>query len=257
MTILIISGVIFTYFTLLFFLAQYLHNNSIVDLAWGIGFVLVAITGYFIMPQKTTASTIVLVLVTVWGVRLFLHLAKRNIGKPEDYRYVNMRKRWGHHFAKLKAYLNVFVLQGVLLLVVSMPILFVMTSSTDEFYWWNGLGIVIWGVGFTFETIGDAQLTNFKKNGSNHGKLLTTGLWSVTRHPNYFGEALSWWGIFLITLNELRNSWGIIGPLTITLLLLFVSGVPLLEKKYKDRPDFIAYANKTPKFVPFFGKKGL
>lgn len=257
MTILIISGVIFTYFTLLFFLAQYLHNNSIVDLAWGIGFVLVAITGYFIMPQKTTASTIVLVLVTVWGVRLFLHLAKRNIGKPEDYRYVNMRKRWGHHFAKLKAYLNVFVLQGVLLLVVSMPILFVMTSSTDEFYWWNGLGIVIWGVGFAFETIGDAQLTNFKKNGSNHGKLLTTGLWSVTRHPNYFGEALSWWGIFLITLTELRNSWGIIGPLTITLLLLFVSGVPLLEKKYKDRPDFIAYANKTPKFVPFFGKKGL
>lgn len=257
MTILIISGVIFTYFTLLFFLAQYLHNNSIVDLAWGIGFVLVAITGYFIMPQKTTASTIVLVLVTVWGGRLFLHLAKRNIGKPEDYRYVNMRKRWGDHFAKLKAYLNVFVLQGVLLLVVSMPILFVMTSSTDEFYWWNGLGIVIWGVGFAFETIGDAQLTNFKKNGSNHGKLLTTGLWSVTRHPNYFGEALSWWGIFLITLNELRNSWGIIGPLTITLLLLFVSGVPLLEKKYKDRPDFIAYANKTPKFVPFFGKKGL
>ncbi|OTN90265.1 hypothetical protein A5819_002764 [Enterococcus sp. 7E2_DIV0204] len=257
MTILIISGVIFTYFTLLFFLAQYLHNNSIVDLAWGMGFVLVAITGYFIMPQKTTASTIVLVLVTVWGLRLFFHLAKRNIGKPEDYRYVNMRKRWGHHFAKLKAYLNVFVLQGVLLLVVSMPILFVMTSSTDAFYWWNGLGIVIWGVGFAFETIGDTQLTNFKKNGSNQGKLLTTGLWSITRHPNYFGEALSWWGIFLVTLSELRNSWGLIGPLTITLLLLFVSGVPLLEKKYKDRPDFIAYADKTPKFVPFFGKKGL
>ncbi|EOL43241.1 DUF1295 domain-containing protein [Enterococcus caccae] len=257
MTIWIISSVIFIYFTLLFFLAQYLHNNSIVDLAWGIGFVLVAITGYIAMPEKTTVSTTVLILVTIWGLRLFFHLAKRNIGKPEDYRYVNMRKRWGNHFAKLKAYLNVFVLQGVLLLVVSLPILFVMTSSVDLFYWWNGVGVIVWLLGFAYETIGDAQLTKFKKKGNNHGKLLTTGLWATTRHPNYFGEALSWWGIFLISLNDTRNVWGIIGPVTITLLLLFVSGVPLLEKKYKDRPDFIAYANKTPKFVPFIGKKGL
>ncbi|MGX7262762.1 DUF1295 domain-containing protein [Enterococcus crotali] len=257
MSIWIISGVIFVYFTLLFFLAQYLHNNSIVDLAWGIGFVLVAVTGYLIMPEKTTVSTIILVLVTIWGVRLFLHLAKRNIGKPEDYRYVNMRKRWGNHLARLKAYLNVFVLQGVLLLIVSMPILLVMTRPVNDFYWWNGLGVVVWIVGFGYETVGDYELTKFKQISSNQGKLLTTGLWSTTRHPNYFGEALSWWGIFLISLNDTRNIWGIIGPVVITLLLLFVSGVPLLEKKYKDRPDFVAYANKTPKFVPFIGKKGL
>lgn len=257
MTIWIISCVLFVYFTALFFLAQYLHNNSIVDLAWGIGFVLVALTGYLVMPNKTTVSTIILLLVTIWGLRLFFHLAKRNIGKPEDYRYVNMRKRWGKHWAKLKAYLNVFVLQGVLLMIVSMPILLVMTSSVNEFYWWNGLGIVVWLVGFGYETIGDYELTKFKKEGHNHGKLLTTGLWSTTRHPNYFGEALGWWGIFLVSLNDTRNIWGIIGPVTITLLLLFVSGVPLLEKKYKDRPDFIAYAKKTPKFVPFIGKKGL
>ncbi|OJG75956.1 hypothetical protein RV12_GL000295 [Enterococcus quebecensis] len=248
---------IFVYFTALFFLAQYLHNNSIVDLAWGIGFVIVAVTGYLVTPDKTKVSTIVLSLVTIWGIRLFWHLAKRNIGKPEDYRYVNMRKRWGTHWVKLKAYLNVFFLQGVLLLIVSMPILFVMTSSVNDFYWWNALGIVIWVVGFGFETIGDYQLTQFKKDRSNHGKLLTTGLWSVTRHPNYFGEAVSWWGIFLISLNETRNIWGVIGPITITMLLLFVSGVPLLEKKYKDRPDFIVYANKTSKFFPFIGKKGL
>lgn len=257
MSVWIISGVIFIYFTLLFFLAQYLQNNSIVDLAWGIGFVLVAITGYLIMPTKTTVSTIILVLVTIWGVRLFFHLAKRNIGKPEDYRYVNMRKRWGDHWPRLKAYLNVFVLQGVLLFVVSMPILLVMTSSVNTFYWWNGLGVVIWLVGFGYETVGDYELTKFKKIKSNQGKLLTSGLWSTTRHPNYFGEALSWWGIFLISLNDTRNIWGIIGPMTITLLLLFVSGVPLLEKKYRDRPDFVAYAHKTPKFVPFIGKKRL
>ncbi|OJG98139.1 hypothetical protein RV18_GL003456 [Enterococcus termitis] len=245
------------YFTLLFFWAQYLKNNSIVDLAWGIGFVIVGWTGYLIMPAKTRVSTIIVLLVTIWGVRLFIHLAKRNIGKPEDYRYVNMRKRWGTHFAKLKAYLNVFVLQGVLLLVVSLPILLVVTGSSDKFNWWNGLGIVVWLIGFGFEVVGDYELTKFKRNKNNKGKLLTTGVWSLTRHPNYFGEALSWWGIFLISLNQTRNIWGFIGPLTITLLLLFVSGVPLLEKKYKDRPDFLAYAAKTPKFVPFIGKKGL
>ncbi|MGP5431483.1 DUF1295 domain-containing protein [Enterococcus malodoratus] len=247
---------LFVYFTALFFLAQKLHNNSIVDMAWGLGFVIVAVTGYLLMPEKTMAATFVLLLVTIWGLRLFFHLAKRNIGKPEDYRYVNMRKRWGNHFAKLKAYLNVFVLQGVLLSIVALPIFFVTTGSEKAFHWWNWLGVIVWLVGFGFETIGDYQLTVFKRQ-AEKGELLTTGLWSLTRHPNYFGEALSWWGIFLISLNEMRNFWGIIGPIVITLLLLFVSGVPLLEKKNKEKPGYRAYAKQTPKFVPFIGKKGL
>ncbi|MGO2638390.1 MAG: DUF1295 domain-containing protein [Enterococcus viikkiensis] len=253
----IILIILFLYFTVLFFIAQTLHNNSIVDIAWGIGFVLVAVTGFLLMPEKTTAAFWVLGLVTIWGLRLFFHLAKRNIGKPEDYRYVNMRKRWGNHFAKLKAFLNVFVLQGVLLSIVALPIFLTMTSSNDAFHWWNSLGILVWLVGFGFETIGDYRLTLFKKNSNNQGKLLTTGLWSLTRHPNYFGEALSWWGIFLISLTQWRNLWGIIGPVTITLLLLFVSGVPLLEKKNRKKAGYREYANQTPKFLPFFGKKGL
>lgn len=257
MTVGIIAIVLVCYFTGLFFWAQYLKNNSIVDIAWGLGFVILAVTGYFVMPEPTMASKVTLVLVSVWGLRLAGHLAKRNIGKGEDYRYVNMRKRWGNHYAKLKAYLNVFVLQGVLLMIVSLPILFVMTGTSDSFSWWNYLGIAIWVLGFGYEVIGDYQLTKFKKNQANKGKLLTSGLWSTTRHPNYFGEALLWWGIFLVTLNEGRNLWGIIGPLVITFLLLVVSGVPLLEKKYKERPDFKVYATKTAKFVPFIGKKGL
>lgn len=248
--------ILFVYFTVLFFIAQALHNNSIVDLAWGIGFVIVAVTGYLLMPEKTLAAAIVVLLVTIWGLRLFFHLAKRNIGKPEDYRYVNMRKRWGKRLAKLKAYLNVFVLQGVLLCIVALPIFFVVTSPTKNFYWWNAIGILIWLIGFAFETIGDYQLALFKRH-AQKGQLLTTGLWSVTRHPNYFGEALSWWGIFLITLNQGRNFWGIIGPIVITLLLLFVSGVPLLEKKNREKSGYKEYANETPKFLPFIGKKGL
>lgn len=257
MTIGTIALVLAIYFTGLFFWAQYLKNNSIVDIAWGLGFVLVAITGYLRMSEPTLVSKITLLLVSVWGLRLSLHLAKRNIGKGEDYRYVNMRKRWGTHHAKLKAYLNVFVLQGVLLMIVSLPILLVMTGSKDHFYWWNGLGMGVWLLGFVYEVVGDYQLSQFKKEPRNKGQLLTTGLWSTTRHPNYFGEAFLWWGLFLVTLNEGRQLWGAIGPLVITLLLLFVSGVPLLEKKYQERPDFKVYAAKTAKFVPFIGKKGL
>lgn len=257
MSIAIITIVLCIYFTGLFALAQYLKDNSIVDIAWGFGFVIVAVTGYLVMPEPTRVSQLTVLFVSIWGGRLALHLAKRNIGKGEDFRYVNMRKRWGTHFAKLKAFLNVFVLQGVLLMIVSMPILFVMTGTSNQFYWWNAVGILFWIIGFAYEVIGDYQLAQFKKNPNNKGKLLTTGLWSTTRHPNYFGEAFLWWGIFLVTLNEGRNAWGIIGPIVITLLLLFVSGVPLLEKKYEQRADFKIYAKKTAMFVPFIGKKGL
>ena len=249
--------VVCIYFIALFLLAQVLGDNSIVDIAWGLGFIVVAGTGFLVNQNATPASVITLILVVIWGLRLAIHLGKRNIGKGEDYRYVNMRKRWGSKYARLKAFLNVFVLQGVLLMIVSLPILLVNTGTSTVVGWWTILGIILWVIGFGYEVIGDYQLAQFKKNPVNKGKLLTTGLWSTTRHPNYFGEALSWWGVFLVTLNESRNMWGIIGPIVITLLLLFVSGVPLLEKKYKNRPDFKVYAEKTAKFVPFIGKKGL
>ncbi|WP_430536590.1 DUF1295 domain-containing protein [Listeria rocourtiae] len=243
------------YFTILFLWAQKLQNNSIVDLAWGPGFVIVAVYTYFFGGEMTLQGLIVTIFVFIWGMRLFLHLAKRNIGKPEDYRYVNMRQRWGVRFVKLKAYLNVFVLQGVLLYIISLPILLVNTTSAGALEWWNFVGIIIWVIGFFFEVVGDEQLRRFKKNPENKGKLIMTGLWKYTRHPNYFGEALSWWGIFLVSITGVVSLWGIIGPIIITLLLLFVSGVPLLEKKYKDRPDFQAYAKRTSKFIPSIPKK--
>ena len=253
----IVILVVCIYFIALFLLAQVLADNSIVDIAWGLGFIVVAGTGFLVNQNATPVSVITLILVVIWGLRLAIHQGKRNLGKGEDYRYVNMRKRWGSKYARLKAFLNVFVLQGVLLMIVSLPILLVNTGTSTVVGWWTILGIILWVLGFGYEVIGDYQLAQFKKNPENKGKLLTTGLWSTTRHPNYFGEALAWWGVFLVTLNESRNMWGINGPIVITLLLLFVSGVPLLEKKYKDRPDFKAYAKKTAKFVPFIGKKGV
>jgi len=242
------------YFTVIFVIAQIAENNSLIDLAWGPGFIVVAGVGYFLMPVKTPVALIITILITIWGGRLFVHLADRNIGKPEDFRYVAMRQGWGKH-PRIRAYLRVFMLQGVLLYLVSIPILLTVTNSSQEIYWWNLFGIFIWFFGFYFEVVGDWQLARFKKNPENQGTLLTTGLWAQTRHPNYFGEAVSWWGIFLVTVNTPRGLIGVIGPLLITGLLLFVSGVPLLEKKYESRADFKEYASKTPKFVPWIGKK--
>ena len=127
----------------------------------------------------------------------------------------------------------------------------------SQIFWWQILGVLVWLIGFVFEVLGDWQLEQFKKNKENKGKLLTSGLWSVTRHPNYFGESACWWGIFLIAFTDISDLWLIVSPLLITGLLLFVSGVPLLERKYKARKDFQAYAQVTPKFFPFIGKKGL
>lgn len=253
----LVAGVLFVYFVIWFIISKVKQKYSLVDIAWGGGFVVVAWTGFLATLSMTIQNITILILVTLWGVRLFWHLARRNWNKPEDYRYVNMRKRWGRKLVNLKAFLNVFVLQGVLLFIIALPITHTFANETADFHWWQVVGIVLWVIGFIFEVGGDSQLENFKKNPANKGKLLTTGFWAVTRHPNYFGEALSWWGVFLVAFTGLTASWLIISPVVITLLLLFVSGVPLLEKKYQDREDFKQYANKTSKFFPIIGKKGL
>lgn len=253
----IVALALLVYFVLWFIISKIKGKYSLVDIAWGGGFVVVAWTGFLTTFSVTMQSLTILILVTLWGVRLFWHLARRNWNKPEDYRYVNMRKRWGTTLVNLKAFLNVFVLQGVLLFIIALPITHTFANESAEFIWWQIAGIVIWIIGFVFEVGGDLQLENFKKNPANKGKLLTTGFWSVTRHPNYFGEALSWWGVFLVAFTQITDLWLITSPVVITLLLLFVSGVPLLEKKYQDREDFQNYAKKTSKFFPFIGKKGL
>lgn len=257
MNVFTIPIILLIYFTIIFVIAQILKNNSIIDLAWGPGFIVVAVSAYLMNDIRSLTATTILILVSLWGLRLFYHLAKRNVGKPEDFRYVDMRKRWGNHFPHLKAYLHVFLLQAVLLYIVSLPIQLVNLNDTNTVYWWNYIGILIWLFGIAFEAVGDYQLKQFISNPANKGKLMDQGLWSTTRHPNYFGEATLWWGIYLISITSVYNVLGIVGPLTITLLLLFVSGVPLLEKKYKDREDFKTYAQKTSKFVPWIGKKGL
>ncbi len=249
-----VAIVIFIYFNIVFILGQILKNNSIVDSFWGPGFLVVALFTFFTTKYMGLRTIIITSLVALWSVRLFFHITVRNWGKPEDFRYVNFRKKWGTSFALLKAYLHVYMLQAVLLFIVSLPIIASNNSPDQSLSWLSYLGIAIWIIGYFFEVVGDKQLKDFLSKPENKGKLMTSGLWAYTRHPNYFGEATMWWGIFLIAITNLSGVWIIISPIVITLLLLFVSGVPMLEKKYKDRPDFIEYSKHTPKFFPWFPK---
>lgn len=243
------------YFSIVFILAQILRNNSIVDSFWGPGFFVVAAYTFLVSQNRGMKSILVTALVTIWAFRLFTHITIRNWNKPEDYRYQNMRKRWGNSFPVVKAYVNVFLLQGILLYIIALTIMSANSTDIQSLNLLNTFGLILWVIGFYFESVGDKQLKDFKSRPENKGKIMTEGLWSYTRHPNYFGEATMWWGVFLITISNLSQIWLVVSPLLITLLLLFVSGVPLLEKKYKDREDFKEYSKRTNKFFPWFPKK--
>ncbi|MCF7920813.1 MAG: DUF1295 domain-containing protein [Candidatus Cloacimonetes bacterium] len=246
--------VIFAYMTLGWFIAQIRKDNSIADIFWGFGFIVVALSSLFCSGYFTPRSIIIALLVMIWGLRLTIHIGGRNWDKREDFRYQEMRRRWGK-WQVLRAFTDVFVLQGALLYLVGLNIMLVNTSADTGFYVINLLGLAIWLLGFLFEIIGDAQLKSFISKPENKGKLLTTGLWSWTRHPNYFGEATLWWGIAVIAYGSYKGWLLLVSPLVITLLLLFVSGVPLLEKKYAGRADFQAYKKVTSKFFPLPRKK--
>ncbi len=260
MLFLVNALVLLAFFVLFYIIALLKNNYGLADMAWGLGFIVIAISSLIYSRNFSLISITVTLLVAIWGFRLFFYIGIRNWNKDEDYRYVNMRKRWKTHI-RLKAFIFVFLLQASFLYVISLPIQLVnfnrLVFSTPLEYVIYIVGLFLWIIGFIFESLGDRQLKTFKKDPNNKGKLMTEGLWSWTRHPNYFGESLMWWAIGIISVSTLSAYLfaGLIGPLFITYLLLYVSGVPLLERKYKDREDFKAYARKTSKFFPLPPKK--
>lgn len=246
--------VIFGYFVGFFVLGTILKNNSIVDQAWGIGFVLIAFYSMIALENYSVVSIITTTLVTLWGGRLFFHIMKRNFGKPEDFRYANWREEWGK-FVIPRAFLQVYMLQGLLMMVIAFPIILIHEALASQFTFVTAFGVLIWIFGYYFEVVGDAQLRKFKSNPANKGKLMMSGLWRYTRHPNYFGEAVMWWGIFVIAISAGAPMLSIISPIAITFLLLYVSGVPMLEKAMIGRPGFKEYSRQTNKFIPWIPKK--
>lgn len=244
---------IFAYFLALFIAGTVRRNNGIVDTFWGLGFVAVAWLMFFTRLPPSLARATLTLLVTAWGLRLFLHILRRNRGKPEDFRYAAFRKAWGR-WAVPRAFLQVYMLQGFLMYVISLGMILPSGSATIRWPLFVA-GLMVFAAGIAFETVGDRQLRRFLRDPANRGTLLTTGLWRYTRHPNYFGEATVWWGLWLIALSDGAAWYSVISPLAITALLLFVSGVPPLEKAMRDRPGFAEYARRTSVFVPWFPKK--
>lgn len=251
---LILAEVLFAYMTFWFVVSLLFKRNDVADVAWGLGFVLMAWTSFFLSSGLDIRGLLVCVLVSIWGLRLALHIYNRNKGKAEDYRYLAWRREWGNWFY-LRSYLQVYLLQGFFLFLIVLPVLLINASTGPVLSALDAVGVAVWLVGFYFESVGDAQLARFIKNPENKGKLMQSGLWAYTRHPNYFGEATQWWGIWLIALS-VPNGWmGVIGPITITFLLLKVSGIPLLEKKMAENPAFAEYKRRVSIFLPLPPKR--
>lgn len=248
-----IALILFLYMSCFFILAEILKNNSIVDTGWGIGFMLVTIWSFLTYAKPSSIQTLLTFLVLIWGSRLAFYILKRN-KKEEDWRYKKWRAEW--KFFHLRSFFQIFMLQGFLLFLIVFPVAVVNGQFPAEINALSYIGLVIWIIGFLFEVIGDAQLKKFiTKKKSKNNQIMKEGLWRYTRHPNYFGEATLWWGIFLITFSASGNWLFIISPITITILVRFVSGVPMLEKKYKDNKEFQEYAKKTNALIPWFPSK--
>ena len=253
-TIAIISIIVIIYFTIFFIVAQIKKDNSIIDIAWGLGFVLIALTTLLINKNSGDRQIIITILTAIWGIRLALHIFIRNLGRGEDYRYKDMRERMKNNYF-INTYFKVFLVQAFFMMIISIPIIFINSSPASSLNIIDIIFIIIWLIGFVFESVGDLQLLIFKKNPDNKGKIMRYGLWKYTRHPNYFGETVQWWGVFLLSLISPISILTIISPITITTLLLRVSGVSLLEKKYKDNVEYQDYVKSTSSFIPSIPKK--
>ena len=228
-----------------------LGDASIVDIAWGLGFVLVAWVSFAVGDGADAHRWLVALLTTLWGARLAGYLAWRNIGKGEDFRYQAMRRRYGARFGIVSLFL-VFGVQGLAMWTVSLPVQAAQVPDTpDSLTVLDFAGIALWCVGMFFETVGDLQLARFKSDPASAGRVMDRGLWRYTRHPNYFGDFCVWWGLYLIALATGDAWWSIAGPLLMSVLLMRVSGVTLLERHLtRNRPGYDDYARRTSSFFP-------
>lgn len=271
-TLLQIAGqIIFIHATLWYFIALILKRNDVADVAWGLGFLCLILYAIAAFPV-TPFNFLVYLFTSLWAIRLSIYIGIRNYKKKEeDFRYRQWRKEWGNTFY-WRTYLQVFLLQGLFQVIIALPILvaansghnflafLLMPAQPDAIFpgqyteFTMIAGSLVWITGFLFQTIGDYQLSQFIKT-KQPGQIMQTGLWKYSRHPNYFGEIAMWWGTWLLVVTLPFGIWAIISPLTITYLLAFVSGVPMLEAKYKSNPAFEAYKKRTPPLFPWWPGK--
>lgn len=233
------------------------RNVTVVDSLWGLGFVLIVWVTFVLSDGYRPRAGLIAALVTIWGLRLSLYLTKRNWGKGEDPRYGEWRRQSGDRFWIVSLF-KVFLLQAVVMWCISLVLQYgQMSPVPGHLTVLDAVGVIVWMTGFLFESIGDWQLARFKSNPANRGKVMDRGLWAYSRHPNYFGEFLMWWGLFLVTLATPASWWTIISPSIVTAVLLKMTGIPLTEKAItRTRPQYEEYIERTSAFIPWFPKKG-
>jgi steroid 5-alpha reductase family enzyme len=243
------AGALAVYMLALWLSSVPLRDVSIVDPAWPLGFVLVAWIAFAIGDGCRGRRLLLAALVSLWGVRLGAYLIARKLReRGEDPRYAYLRSRRGPSFVVVSL-ASVFLLQAALIFVVSLPVQ-VSAPRTERLGALDWLGAGVWAVGVFFEAVGDQQLARFKADAGNRGKIMQSGLWRYTRHPNYFGDFAVWWGIYLVALSTGAAWWTIIGPIVMSTLLIRVSGRDLLEARMRNRPGYAEYAARTSSFFP-------
>jgi len=253
--ILVAFGIIVTYFMFFFVGGTRTKNNSVVDMGWGLGFVIPTVVLYFFTSQ-TDPQFILLFLVSFWGLRLTYYLVKRNLGKPEDFRYKLWRRQWGKN-AISKAFIRVYLLQAVIMAVVSLPVVTMMNETSNDvaLNLWSLAALAIYFIGIFFEAVGDSQLKEHRKIAP--GELLTSGVWSLTRHPNYFGNSAIWFGITLfVIIHQPSLWWTLVSPLLMTYILVFIS-TPMVERRMQKKAGWAEYKSSTNMFLPWFKKEKI
>lgn len=245
---------VFIFQTITFMFAARYKNNGLADISWGMGFVTITLTLLSAIPQPTVWQILFSGAIVIWGLRLSAYLFIRNAGKKEDERYAAWRADWlkkGERYTFIRSYAQVFLLQGLLLILVATPIYGILLFSKNNHPFLFYIGAIIWLFGFIYEAVSDYQKSKFKSDPNNKNIPCTIGLWKLSRHPNYFGEIVLWWGLSLMAFS-VSHVWVFAGPLLLSWLILKVSGIPMLTARYKNIPAYKEYLEKTPALVPFW-----
>lgn len=239
-----------------FAISLWRKRNDVADIGWGTYFIAIALIIFFTHNPGISLRIIPIVFVIIWGIRLSYHIYKRHLRTTEDARYLAWKKEWGTgDYFYARSFFQVFLLQAFLATLVSMPVIVVVSSYFKPGFGWFVAGAAVWIAGYIIESKADNQLKIFITIPENKGHVMQTGLWKYSRHPNYFGEVTQWWGLGIIALGVPLGIFGLIGPIIITFLIVYVSGIPLAEKNMKNNPEFEAYKSKTSALVPWFPKK--
>jgi steroid 5-alpha reductase family enzyme len=242
---------VLVYMSVWFAFGKAFKKLSIVDIAWGGGFILIA---WLVAAQNHSArSWLIAILVTIWGTRLISHLGPRVFKNGEDKRYKEISSKWRGNYW-LRAYFSIFLLQGISIVIIALPILVAANEQNENLGILSVFGTALWAVGFIIESVADVQLRQFISEGGK-GQVMDQGLWRYSRHPNYFGELTQWWAIAIIAL-QVKHGWiGLFGPLALTLLIIFISGIPPIEKRKKSDPEYADYMRRTSPLIPLPPKR--